>query len=59
MLVQCMETWGGDSEQTTMYQFEKSVRYTGLLCLLAALLYGDETWTVYVVQADRLQAYVM
>ena len=27
--------------------------------LLAALLYGDETWTVYSVQTDRLQANVM
>ena len=27
--------------------------------LLAALLYGAETWTVYSVQTDRLQVYVM
>ena len=27
--------------------------------MLAALLYGAEAWTVYYVQADRLQAYVM
>ena len=27
--------------------------------VLAALLYGAEAWTVYSVQADRLQAYVM
>ena len=27
--------------------------------VLAALLYGAETWTVYSVQTDRLQAYVM
>ena len=27
--------------------------------MLAALLYDAEAWTVYCVQADRLQAYVM
>ena len=47
-----MDTCAKDSGTAAMSQVYRAT-------VLAALLYGAETWTVYSVQTDRLQVYVM